>query len=95
MATMYYKGRPVGGASDSSYEPIKVDHLYILSASVLDQAFNVDGAVDEFNAFCRQLGIEPPELHTQWANSGDDSSQYIDKLPDLLDDASGRSNICN
>lgn len=93
MATLYYGGDPIASGGGSSYEKIKVDHLYILSASILDRAFNVDGAVNEFDAFCDQLGITAPEVYTSWANAGDDSQDYINKLPDLLGDAQGKSNV--
>lgn len=92
LVTVMNGSEPVNG--QGSYPNFDIDYVYIISASVLDFSMNSTSRRAEMQSMMKQLGIEnPPEIITTWANGGDRSQDYIDKLPDALSDAEGKQNV--
>lgn len=71
-------------------QPMDIERVAIMSASIGEQAFNSSSKRSEFMDLMANAGVDNfLSINTTYANGGDESQDYLNKLDAMLSDAAG------
>lgn len=90
-----YNGEVLSSIDTSDMAPAlpaakPIQRIALVGASVMDQSFNSSEARYEMMQLLANAGAtEILSVNSTYSNSGDDSADYLAKLPNMLSDASG------
>lgn len=83
-----------GGTGVATPPTFPIDHVYVLSASILQRSMKASYQVEELQKMIAQMGVpdsDVPQVVTTYSVSGWDSEDYINALPSLQDDPVSRA----